>query len=39
MTVTPPPGAVLLAVSGLQGAADQAAVLAAIRGRDQALGL
>lgn len=36
MTVTPPPGAVLLAVSGLRGAADQAAVLAAIRGRDQA---
>jgi hypothetical protein len=36
MTVTPPPGAVLLAVSGLQGAADQAAVLAALRARDQA---
>lgn len=36
MTVTPPPGAILLAVSGLRGAADQAAVRAAIRARDQA---
>ena len=36
MSVTPPPGAVLLAVSGLRGTADQAAVLAALRARDQA---
>lgn len=36
MTVTPPPGAVLLSVGGLRGAADQAAVLAALRACDQA---